>query len=464
MLVSAELEYPVVSLRDGQPAHPSLFTSVWEKLAENSWNPVEFGVTRECPQEATCINSAQSIVTDTGSTIELVPSPSESILGVARQLPALQDDVRSILDSVGYTMLGCGVHPNLRAVPADYYWFRTPRACYDYAIEKRSWHHWSIVNIAAAQEVVDVSFEDAPRAVRLLHRLSGLMNFVLRNDPDINGDYKGVLSVRPCAWREHVPRSGPFASDAGRVCVPSQEICSWRDYLSLLWEQSAMFLVGTKNTDSAYLPEHPTFMDFLKNAPKGGWPAKTLSGEEIHIFPEHAHIEQTDWTYMGFARIRWKWREEPAGIEDLLDSWRRGEIETYLSRNLEKVVVENRSNSTQQPGESLVSLALVSGLLANLEEALELAFREPYSFWLSVLDASMTEPLDTSLEGRSIPGYARDMVDIARRGLKLRGEEDADTALNPLYQRIEDRCSPSERLLRDYQEGGIKRLIERLRI
>jgi hypothetical protein len=225
-----------------------------------------------------------------------------------------------------------------------------------------------------------------------------------------------------------------------------------------------MFLVGSKNTDSAYLPEHPTFMRFLQNVPKGGWPAKTLSGEKIHVFPESVHIEQTDWTYMGFARIRWKWRKDPLSIEELLQSWRRGEIETYLARNLEKVVVENRSNSTQQPGETLVSLALVSGLLANLEEALELALREPYTFWLSILDASMTEPFDTSFDGRSIPGYAQDMVDIARRGLKLRGEEDADSVLSPLYQRIEERCSPSERLLRDYKEGGIKRLIERLRI
>jgi gamma-glutamylcysteine synthetase len=464
MLVSAELEHPVVSLRDGQPAHPSLFMSVWEKLAENSWNPVEFGVSRECAQEASCINPAQSIVTDTGSTIELVPSPSGSVSGIARQLPALQDDVRSVLESYGYAMLGCGVHPNLRAIPADYYWFRTPRACYDYAIEKRAWHHWSIVNIAAVQEVIDVAFEDAPRAVRLLHRLSGLMNFILRNDPDINGDYTGVLSVRPCAWKEHVPSSGPFASDAGRVCVPAQEICSWQDYLSLLWEQSAMFLVGTKNTDSAYLPEHPTFMRFLQNAPKDGWPAKTLSGEKIEVIPEPAHIQQTDWSYMGFARIRWKWREDPASIEELVESWQRGDIEAYLARNLEKVVVENRSNSTQQPGESLVSLGLVSGLLANLEEALEFAFREPYSFWLSVLNASMTEPLDTSLDGRSIPGYARDMVDIARRGLKMRGEVNGASDLSPLYQRIEDKCSPSESLLRDYHEGGIMKLIERLRI
>ena len=84
-------------------------------------------------------------------------------------------------------MLGSGVHPGLRPVPADYYRYRTPRPAYDYAISERGWRHWSIVDKAPCRRLVDVSFEDAPRAVRLLHRLTGLMNFVLRNDPGIHG-------------------------------------------------------------------------------------------------------------------------------------------------------------------------------------------------------------------------------------------------------------------------------------
>ena len=212
------------------------------------------------------------------------------------------------------------------------------------------------------QEIVDVSFEDAPRAVRVLHRLAGLMNFLLRNDPDVWGDYDGQISVRPRAWREHVPASASFAGDAGKVCLPAREIESWTDYLSLLWEASPMFLVGTKNSGAAYLPEHPTFLRFLQDAPREGWPARTLSGEAVRVFPEPAQIEKTDWTYMGFARMRWKWREVPDGVRSFLDAWQRGEIEAFLRANVLKVVIENRASSAQPPGETLVSLALVAGL------------------------------------------------------------------------------------------------------
>ena len=464
MLVSTELEAPVVSIQDGRPAPPDLFRSVWGKLGETSWSPLEFGVRRDHPPAPGCINPDQSIVTDTGPTLELVTSPSPSIAGIAQQLRVLQAEARAVLGAFGYGMLGSGVHPRLRAVPADYYVYRTPRPAYDYAIRERSWRHWSIVNIAATQEIVDVTFVDAPRAIRMLHRLAGLMNFVLRNDPDLLGDYGGRLSVRPLAWTDHVPRSGPFAADATKVGVPAREIAGWRDYLSLLWEESPMFLVGAKDHGAAYLPRPPTFIQFLRDAPHDGWPARTLTGEDTRVLPQLAHVEQTDWTYLGFARIRWKWRATSATVEGLLESWRRGAIEEFLAAHLEKILIENRCNSTQPPADGLVSLALVAGLLANLDEALDFALREPYSFWLSVLAASMTEPLETTVASRSIPGYARDMVDVARRGLHGRGDEDGLSLLARLYERIEERSSPSERLLREYRRGGLTRLLEVARV
>jgi gamma-glutamylcysteine synthetase len=466
VLVSTELECPVVSLRDGQPAPPELFATVWEELAKDSWRRGEFGVERErrMVPRALCINTAQAMATDTGPTIELVPSPARSLAGVARQLESLEAEAGDVLGRLGYAMLGCGVHPTLRAVPEDYYRFRTRRPSYDYVIRERRWSHWSIVNIASVQEIVDVRFEDAPRAIRALHRLAGLMNFLLRNDPDVWGDYDGQISVRPRAWREHVPASAAFAGDAGRVGLPAREIESWTDYLSLLWEASPMFPVGTKNSGVAYLPEHPTFLSFLQDVPREGWRARTLSGEQIRVFPEPAQIEKTDWTYMGFARIRWRWRSDPDGVPAFLDAWRRGEIEAFLRANLLKVVIENRASSAQPPGETLVSLALVAGLLANLEETQQLALSEPYSLWVSVLEASLTGSLDSHVDGRSIAGLARRLVDVARRGLERRGEERPEQALAPLYRRIDERRSPAEDLLREYQRGGVPALVACARI
>jgi hypothetical protein len=46
------------------------------------------------------------------------------------------------------------------------------------------------------------------------------------------------------------------------------------------------------------------------------------------------------------------------------------------------------------------------------------------------------------------------MLDVARRGLVRRGEADVDGAFSALEARLEERCSPAEKLLREYRLRG----------
>jgi gamma-glutamylcysteine synthetase len=466
-LVSAELECPVVSLRDHEPPAPAVFTELFRGLARDGWQGVDFGLVRERRGEprSMCISTAQAMTTDTGPTLEIAPSPSVSLAGLHEQVATLAAEAAAGLEGLGYAMLGGAVHPSLRPVREEYLAYRTPRAAYDYAIAERGWHHWSIVDVASIQEVVDVVFDDAPRALRVLHRLAGLMNFLLRNDPDLWGSRGGLLSVRARAWREHVPDTARFPADRTRVVLPEQEITSWRDYLSLLWEAAPMLLVGTKSGGAAWVPEHPSFLRFLAKPPSGGWPAKTLAGEDVRIVPELAHAVKSDWTYMGFARIRWRWREtEEDALPLLLEAWRAGRVEDFLRTHLVKVVIENRCNSAQPPGEALVSVALVAGLLANLDEAEAFVLEEPYAFWLATLDASATEPIGSTLDGRRVPELLTRMLDVARVGLERRGEPSPREALLPLERRLAERRSPAEETLRVYREGGVAALVLRSRM
>jgi gamma-glutamylcysteine synthetase len=465
-LISAELECPVVSLRDHQAPAPAVFGELFGSLANDGWQRVDFGLVRERRGElrSTCISTAQTMTTDTGPTLEIAPSPSVSLAGLHDQVAAITGEAAAGLERLGYALLGGAVHPAIRPVREEYLAYRTPRAAYDYVLAERGWHHWSIVDVASVQEVVDVSFDDAPRAVRMLHRLAGLMNFALRNDPDLWGCRGGGLSVRARAWRDHVPETARFPADRGRVGVPVQEVTSWRDYLSLLWEAAPMLLVGTKSNGAAWVPEHPSFLRFLTEAPAGGWPARTLAGEGVRIVPELEHVAKSDWTYMGFARIRWRWRETEDGLPRLLEAWRAGRIEDFLREQLVKVVIENRCNSAQPPGEALVSVALVAGLLANLDEAEAFALSEPYAFWLAALDASATEPMGTTLDGRSVPELLSRMLEVARAGLRLRGEPSPREALLPLERRIAERRSPAEETLCLYREGGVAALVRQARM
>ncbi len=463
MLVAAELEMPVVAAGDLSPAPPEAFLALWDLLAAAGWRAKEDGVVRDVAPAGPCIASRQVVTTDTGPLLEIATAPAPTLGQLAAQLRALEEEAFAPLLSLGFVPLGSGVHPTLAPTPEAYYRFRTRRPSYDYAIRERGWHHWTIVDKAAVQEIVDVPFSDAPRATRVLHRLSGLLNFLLRNDPDLSGAYGGRLSVRPLAWRDHVPEDSRFAADASRVGIPRREVLGWRDYAALLWDSAPMFLIGTKGKGLAWVPEHPTLLRFLRDAPPGGWPARTLDGAETHVVPELAHVAASDWTYFGPARIRWKWREG-AEAGALVEAWDRGEIEEYLESSLEKVVIENRSSSAQPPGEELVSVALVAGLLADLGEAEALALGEPLAFWTELLEASTVLPFDTDVRGRSVPALSRELVGAARRGLALRGEGDAAAALDVLDRRIDAKRSPAEELLAEFRANGVPGVVRRARL
>jgi gamma-glutamylcysteine synthetase len=444
-LVGTEIELPVVT-REGHAPPPSLFQDVWSALAARGWTRSEFGVSRPHPSAATAISSARLMSTDTGPIFELATPPSPSLDELAAHVTSLRAEAAEVLDAHGCRLLASGVHPALPPTRDNYYRFRTPRPAYDYAIRERGWHHWSIVDKAAVQEIVDVPFADAPRAAAVLHRLAGLMNFVLRNDPGLHARNDRRLSVRPLAWRSHVAREGRFAGDAHRVLVPAREIEGWRDYLELLWTSSPMFLAGTKDHGQAWLTGHPTFLEFLRGHARA-WDARLLDGSPLRVVPEPAHVAVTDWSYMGFARIRWRWRPNPPSPAEIVAAWDEGQIEALLERSLEKVVVENRCNSTQPEGDEMVSVALVAGLLANLNETSAFAGTAPYAFWLRLLDESTRRPLRSTVLGRDVPSLVTQMIDIARRGLRMRGEADVDRWLDPLAQRVADGASPSERRL-----------------
>ncbi len=87
-----------------------------------------------------------------------------------------------------------------------------------------------------------------------------------------------------------------------------------------------MLLAGTKNNGQAWMPERPTFLEFLQRAPRDGWAGRLLDGSPTRVVPDPSHVAATDWTYMGFARIRWKWRPQPPSVAEIAGAWEGGGI------------------------------------------------------------------------------------------------------------------------------------------
>lgn len=466
MCVSVEHEVPVIRMNSEEGVPNFFFQELWDNLVGEGWKRNSFGVQRDFRTNTSavcnCLQNAQVISTDTGPTLEFATCPALTIKEIESQLSELRLMVGVKLRQMKLEMVGSGVHPFIGDSEEEYYHFRTPRPPYDYAIKERGWSHRSILHIAAFQEVVDVPFEKAITLLSVMHRLAGLILFLCRNDPDYRGTYGGSLSIRPGAWKRHIPKIGRFSSDRHKVWLPEEEIASWEQYLALLWQKNPMFILGTKNSGLVFVPSHPTFWDFLSSPPSNGWNALSLESEQrLTLQPELNHLVQTDWTYMGLARLRWKWRED-TDIQELVAARREGRTERFLAEHLEKVLLENRSTACPPPGEEMASLALIVGIRENLKEAKRFIDRHSYSFWLRVAEVAEREALQgAKVEKMSVLVLLQDLLEIAREGLARRGSGE-EKYLAPLVERLRLETSSSEITFDLYKKEGMEGVLRKL--
>lgn len=462
MLISLEQEMPAIHLRDGSPVPPDVFIDLWKELAQQGWTADGgFAISRAIPSPA--VKPMQMISTDTGPTIEIAPCPGESIDDVERQTTALRSFIGRELRKRGIGLLGSGISPRLGNTESEYYRFRTPRSAYDYAIRVRGWQHRTLVNIAAIQEVIDVPVSLAPLALSVMHKLAGVFIFLFRNDPELKREGARLLTVRPKAWRDQVSQTGRFGDDARKVAVPAHEVRSWEDYLRLLWDSNPMFLVGTKTSGLVYVPEHPTFMTFLSHPPKGGWETEQLDGTRGEsVMPNFTHVIQSDWTYMGHARLRLFWKEG-TDVREFVNAYQAGSetLDSFMAQNLAKVLIENRSSASPAPGTEMASVALATGIIENLAEVATYLARKPYSFWIKVAESAEHAPFKSHVGDVSIPELAHEIVSLAKRGLTKR-DRDEEQYLEPLVERISSGVSPSECMLREFERGGEDAVVEKL--
>lgn len=466
MLVSVEHEMPVIAGDGAKSVPPEVFTELWSSLARSGWErDGSFAVTRAVPfAHSSAKKPAQTITTDTGPTIEMSPTPCERIRDIETQLQELRSVVKRELHPAGLSLLGIGVHPVLGTTDADYQHYRTPRSAYDYATQIRGWNHQSILNIAALQEVINIPVAKAPAIVSVMHRLAGLMLFLFRNDPAFVKDGAGLLSVRPQAWRDHITARSRFQSDAAKMYLPAKKIEDWESYLRLLWSQNPMFLLGTKDSGLVYVPEHPSFEQFMTAPPKGGWEARRLdTGEATRIEPTMSYISQTDWTYMGFARLRIFWNEH-VSLPEVTAAFAKGGayLESFMASATDRVLLENRSSASPLPGEELCSLAFVTGIVENFEEAEQFAESISYESWLEWARTGETLPLAHSSTGDLLPTMLSTILRIAEAGLAQRGFTEEEY-LAPLWRKVHDRFSSSERLLDLFHKNGKDAVIEAVR-
>lgn len=381
---------------DGQPVgyfEPDGIAWVLERLRElGDWTPYMEGE----HLIALTHDDGASITLEPGGQVELSGAPHRTLTGVAEEMQANRQAMLTLAEGHDLTWIACGLTPiaDIDDIP----WVPKGR----YAIMREylplygDLAHYMMKGTTSVQANFDYTDEaDCARKVRLTSGLAPLTTALFANSPLYRNQDTGFKSYRGHVWT----RTDPSRTGFPRALADGYTHEGWVDYLL---DVPMMFY----KVDERWLPANGrSFRSYMDDGIDGHFPgADEWALHQTSVFPE--------------VRI--------------------------------KHTIEVRGADCVDHELALAFCALFTGLLycpSALDEALQLVGElEQHGTHAARFDVATRDALHGRIGPRTLGDWARDLGDIAARGLKNCMPED-QPKLRPLLARIDAGRCPADDLL-----------------
>lgn len=391
------------------------------------------------------------INTDNGvGLLEFSPGPEKDLHKALREWQKLARVILSILKEKDFLMLGLGMHP----VNFD---DRNRRTEKDWYLILCRWlaNHYRFMSPAAHQCAVDVTHDEALRAVNTLNALSNLAVALCANSPIAGRKLRSLKEFRLTIWDSAAAKAGhPDGDFFGQA--PDRPFKDFDDYLHRMWQlKSAIFSEGYKK-GGKYIPGFPKFERFILSG--HSWKAKNVLGEPCELAPAYEYVNAQ--AKYGWHPAKLHYTFTTGSLGELLEAYKSHEVNDYFKKSTTRLYIEFRPCPTQPPGQEALVAALALGLIENLEKAEEFVSRYSWDDFQSMKKIAMKDALSGKWRGKSLVSLASEMVEIARAGLKKRkfGEE---IYLKPFEERIKTCRCPADDVIDWWKEGKLKMVLEK---
>ena len=427
--IGAELKFPMVD-GEGNAVRKDDVRRLWQFLGEKGWHLQTdsftgdiVGATIPGPMNDTVASS------ETGfCKVEFSLAHVANIHELSDKIHWLRSLLREFSDTNEKYLLGFGTQPktppskHLKMEKArNVFWEKVFGSNRHIPPEKGDDVHLFTVS-ASSQIHLDVSFDEAVRAVNVFNGLSGAQLALTANSNiwkgDVDNNYKCVGEMFWDWWNPGSERFG----------MPHKPFKNLDDYVRIIGSMSPVYV--KREGIPIGLPDYESFNDYYFSDTAWGI---NPEGEKIRITPEPADIDQHCTFY-----------------------WYDARISRYFT-------LENRPNDQQPPNDLVVIAALSTGILSMLNEAEEEISKYD---WNQLIQARVTACKD-ALEGQtdkiSLFDFAWNMLSLAEEGLSRRGLGE-EIYLAPLHERLNERCCPADEAELVFKERGISGLLEKRRL
>ena len=340
-----------------------------EGLQRFGWAPV-----LEAGRPIALARENQSITLEPGGQLELSGAPLATVHQTCEEVNSHLDQVREVSDELGLGFLGIGIQPKWRREDMPV----MPKARYDimraYMPTKGTLGLDMMLRTCTVQTNLDFESEsDMVSKFRVSLALQPLATALFANSPFVDGAPNGYLSYRAHIWNDTDP------DRCGAPAFVFQSGMGFEAYVDYALDVPMYFVTR----EGRYIDTSgQSFRDFLDGK------LLAMPDERPTLADWESHLTTI------FTDVRLKQFLEMRGADG--GPWR-----------------------------SLCALpALWVGLLYDvgaLDEAKQLVREWSYLDIIALRADAATRALDAEIDGRTLREIAKDVLDIARRGLRARG-------------------------------------------
>lgn len=387
----------------------------WEAVRDRKRGPI-IGV----KHSATKHGLNDYILTDTGyCLIELVLAPEYDLHKVKVRYKKLLKLVIQTGEKNKIKFLGYGIQPITK--PSFKLLSPKKRNVFFRRLSKSPEYRAGTTIIASNQSNINMKNpEELINCLNVLLMIVPIQIALFANTPIWAGKlHPRYKAIRPIFWYG--------AYEPWRVGMPMRPFRNIEDYFRHIWGLGTFLVI--RNEKYYEVEGKPPFTFYLQY---GGYGKEVDGQKRIKLTPNRDDIIY----HNGFV-------------------WWDCRIKTPYN----SVYIENRVCPTQPPGEQMTVFAFNLGIVENLE-GVKKALRG--LSWQDFLDArysAMTQALRGKIANQSISEVALRVLKAAQMGLKRRGLGE-EIYLDPLWERISQKESPADKLIKIYKKEGIKGLIE----
>ncbi|MCC9312271.1 glutamate-cysteine ligase family protein [Kitasatospora sp. RB6PN24] len=449
--VGLELEFPVVELGTGRGLDRAGAQRLWHALVRRdpSWRLVQESITGA----VTGVRRARDgfderLNTDTGvCTVELSLAPQRTVGLAVDAAHEVLRTLQELLEPMGCTVLCAGIQPRTWADPAR----KSQKDWYLLLVRRWHLHHW-MVPLASHQASVDVTPDEAARAVNVLSGFAGVFTALTACSPVARGREQEWKEMRNWVWHERSTRVPPAEAAYTSNSMPAQPFADMGAYLDHHWASRVWFLTNLKSGGCEVLGGR-SFKDFL--LARDPVPARRIDGTPMLAAPDREVLDRIHQYGWPAAKLHYSFdsRADLDGVRRAID---RGRLGDWFEEHAVNCYVENRSCGVAPQGEEGVAAALTLGIVERLDDAEALLKEWAWPQWRELWLRASIHGLAAE-DDRSISAI-RALLEVAARGLRSRGAGE-DAYLAPLFARLEQRETPADRMITAFRAGGLRQLL-----